>query len=139
MNSTHTQIPRIRGRKEMQEPIRVLLIEDNPDDARLAKDALVEGNLICSLSHVERLSEAVTLLEQQRFNIVLLDLGLPDSQGLATLLRLHRQFPQLPIVVMTATDIEKLGLLAVREGAQDYLVKSRLQGDLLGRAIRYAM
>lgn len=139
MNSPNGQFPRIRARKEMQEPIRVLLIEDNPDDARLAKEALVEGNLTFNLSHSERLSDAVDLLEKQRFNVVLLDLGLPDSQGLATLLRLHRQHPHLPIVVMTATDIEKLGLLAVREGAQDYLVKSRMQGDLLGRAIRYAM
>ncbi len=123
----------------MQEPVQVLLIEDNPDDARLAKEALVEGNVSFSLSHAERLSEAVSLLEKQRIDVVLLDLGLPDSQGLATLLKLHRLHPHLPIVVMTATDIEKIGLLAVREGAQDYLVKSRLEGDLLGRAIRYAM
>jgi len=139
MDSTDTQIPRIRGRKELQEPVRVLLIEDNPDDTQLAKEALVEGNLTFSLSHVERLSDAIALLEKQRFNVVLLDLGLPDSQGLSTLLKLHRLHPHLPIVVMTATDIEKLGLLAVREGAQDYLVKSKLEGDLLGRAIRYAM
>jgi PAS domain S-box-containing protein len=120
--------------------IHVLLVEDNPDDAFLLGAVLREDfSWRFQITHVERLSEALQLLEGRDFEVVLLDLGLPDSWGLETFLRLHQRFPEVATVVLSGLDDEEFAIKAVQAGAQDYLVKG--QWDHLGlvRAIRYAI
>jgi two-component system, cell cycle sensor histidine kinase and response regulator CckA len=120
--------------------IHVLLIEDNLAEARLLQEILkdtVSGQF--SLSHVKRLGEAITQLNITRFDVALLDLTLPDSDGLASLDVLIRNAPSLPIVVLTSTNDDALALNAVRHGAQDYLVKRQVNLDILVRSVRYAI
>jgi two-component system, cell cycle sensor histidine kinase and response regulator CckA len=119
--------------------IRVLLVEDNPGDARLFTELVRDtGAGQWKLVHVGRLSAALDRLSREPFDVMLLDLSLPDADGLETLIRAHAQAPKIPIVVLTGHDDEALAVRAVRAGAQDYLVKGRLDGDLLVRSIRYA-
>lgn len=122
-----------------QDEIRVLLVEDNPADARLLREAVkeVEGNQI-HLTHVDNLGKALLRLDEDRFDVVMLDLSLPDAEGLDTLLTTHNRAPSVPIVVLTGLDDQELAIRAVREGAQDYLVKGQFSGQLLVRAMRYA-
>ena len=121
------------------EGICVLLVEDNPGDARLFTELVRDtGAGQWKLVHVDRLSAALDRLTREPFDVILLDLSLPDADGLETLIRAHAQAPKIPIVVLTGHDDEALAVRAVRAGAQDYLVKGRLDGDLLVRSIRYA-
>jgi two-component system, sensor histidine kinase and response regulator len=117
---------------------RVLLIEDNPDDACLLREALDEAKEQIQLVHVGQLEDAAKLLGQESFQIILLDLSLPDSQGIETLVRVQGQAPSAPIVVLTGLDDDNIALQAVRAGAQDYLVKGEIDARNLLRAIRYA-
>jgi signal transduction histidine kinase len=117
---------------------RVLLIEDNPDDACLLREALDEAKEQIQLVHVGQLEDAAKLLGQESFQIILLDLSLPDSQGIETLIRVQGQAPSVPIVVLTGLDDDNIALQAVRAGAQDYLVKGEIDARNLLRAIRYA-
>ena len=119
--------------------IRVLLVEDNPGDARLLREVVrdAEGAHI-HLTHVDTLGKALARLDADQFDVVMLDLSLPDADGLDTLVRTHAQAPSVPIVVLTGLDDEGLAIRAVREGAQDYLVKGQVTGQLLVRAMRYA-
>jgi PAS domain S-box-containing protein len=121
-------------------PIRVLLVEDNPGDARLIIEMLKEvaGDEF-ALEQVDRLEPALQRLGSAGADVVLLDLGLPDSTGLATFQRAQRNGSGEPIVVISGRDDEGLALDAVRAGAQDYLVKGRIEGQLLARVIRYAI
>jgi two-component system, cell cycle sensor histidine kinase and response regulator CckA len=123
----------------MFQAITVLLVEDNPGDARLMREAIreAEGSHI-QLVHVDTLAKALARLDQERFDVVMLDLSLPDADGLTTLVRAHAHAPSVPIVVLTGIDDEGLAIRAVREGAQDYLVKGQVTGQLLVRAMRYA-
>jgi len=115
------------------------LIEDNPADARYLREEIADaGGLGIKLTHVSRLTDALERPDLQEFEVVLLDLSLPDAQGLETLERLQANAPGLPIVVLTGMDDEDLAVRAVREGAQDYLVKGQTDGGLLIRALRYA-
>jgi PAS domain S-box-containing protein len=119
--------------------IRVLLVEDNPGDARLFTELVRDtGAGQWKLVQVDRLSAALDRLRREPFDVMLLDLSLPDAEGLETLIRAHTEAPKVPIVVLTGHDDEALAVRAVRAGAQDYLVKGRLDGDLLVRSIRYA-
>jgi PAS domain S-box-containing protein len=120
------------------ESIEILLVEDDPTDALLAREILEEARQF-HLGHAERLSNALEMLSSGRYDVVLLDLGLPDSQGLSTLVELRKRSPYVPVVVMTGRDDEDLALQAVQEGAQDYLVKNLVQEGVLRRAIRYAI
>jgi two-component system cell cycle sensor histidine kinase/response regulator CckA len=121
------------------EGIRVLLVEDNPGDVRLFLELLREtGAGHVKLEHVDRLCTALDRLSNQAFDVVLLDLSLPDAHGLDTLVRAHAHAPSVPIVVLTGLDDQALAVKAVRAGAQDYLVKGRVDGDLLVRSMRYA-
>ncbi len=121
------------------EGIRVLLVEDNPGDVRLFLELLREtGAGHVKVDHVDRLSTALERLSNQTFDVVLLDLSLPDAHGLDTLVRAHAHAPSVPIVVLTGLDDQALAVKAVRAGAQDYLVKGRVDGDLLVRSMRYA-
>jgi sigma-B regulation protein RsbU (phosphoserine phosphatase) len=121
-------------------PIRVLLVEDNPGDVLLIRQMLAESQgTRFELATVARLSAAVGALSDPRFGLVLLDLSLPDSQGLDTFRALRGAGVQLPVVVLTGLDDEALAVQAVREGAQDYLVKGQTDGRRLLHALRYAV
>src|SRR5579864_2977127 len=121
------------------EGIHALLVEDNPGDARLFLELVREtGAGYLKLEHVNRLDTALARLSSDHFDVVLLDLSLPDENGLATIVRVHAHAPNVPIVVLTGLDDEALAVKAVRSGAQDYLVKGRVDGDLLVRSMRYA-
>lgn len=120
--------------------VKILLIEDNIAEARLLQELLKDSSLQqFSLVHAKRLGEALNHLQENIVDVVLLDLTLPDSQGLESLARLIEKFPSLPIVVLTNMNDEELALAAVRQGAQDYLVKRQVQGELLARSLRYAI
>ena len=121
-------------------PLRLLLVEDNPADARLMSEYLCapHGEQF-QCTHVAALAEAIRYLEADRFDLILLDLSLPDSQGLDTVRTAHSQARGTPIVVLTGVDDETLGVAAVRNGAQDYLVKGQADAQVLVRAIRYAI
>jgi signal transduction histidine kinase len=92
-----------------------------------------------TLLWANRLSKGLEQLETEAIDVVLLDLSLPDSQGLDTFTRIHTQNPQMPIIVLSGLSDEKVSIKAVREGAQDYLIKGQVDGNLLTRAIRYAI
>lgn len=120
--------------------LNILLVEDNPADADLLQEIIDEQDEPAwQLTHVERLSEALSCLKQQEFDLVLLDLSLPDAQGLDMLVRIHDVSPTMPIVVLTGLDDEVMSLEALRRGAQDYLVKGQIAYPLLIRAVRYAI
>lgn len=120
--------------------IRVLLIEDNPGDARLIRLMLSEAEHdVFEIEHTDRLGRALDRVVQGGVDIVLSDLSLPDSHGLETFARLHRVAPRVPIIVLSGLSDTTVAVNAVHEGAQDFLVKGRVDGQLLGRAIRYAI
>jgi PAS domain S-box-containing protein len=120
--------------------MQLLLVEDNRADAVMLQELLTEDSaVLVRLTVAKRLTEAIERLEAENFDIILLDLSLPDTQGLDTLLQVQERAPSLPIVVMTGTDSEELALEAVRKGAQDYLVKGQVDGQQLMRAMRYAI
>ncbi len=118
---------------------RVLLLEDNPKDQRLVQIALAEA---VEFQHevvvVETLEAAIDYLDHQPADVVLADLNLPDSSGLDTMRRLVETHPETPIIVLTGLADDDLGDEAIRLGAQDFLVKGKMFGELLFRAIRYA-
>ncbi len=119
---------------------RLLLVEDNPGDARLLREMLNEqGPHKTQLTHVERMSDAERHLAQHPVDIILLDLGLPDAQGLGAVRRAHIAAPRTPLVVLTGLDDESLAARALQEGAQDYLIKGQIESRGLMRALRYAV
>lgn len=121
-------------------PIKILLVEDNPADLRLLREYLAEiTSTQYQLDHVDLLADALARLNQGRFDVVLADLSLPDCHGLDTFRRLHQRVPDTPILVLSGFDDEAFAINAVREGAQDYLVKGRVDPYWLARAIRYAI
>lgn len=120
--------------------INVLLVEDSPADVRLLLEFLKEvPTNPFQVTQCDRLETALNNLADSRFDIILLDLTLPDSIGLETLVKIHRQVPAIPVVVLTGLDDEIITLRAMQEGAQDYLVKGQVTGDLLARSLRYAI
>ena len=120
--------------------MRILLIEDNEDDAQLIGEALAEKKeTVFDLDWVDRLAKGLSRLAEGKMDVVLLDLSLPDSYGLETLDKLQACADTVPVVVLTGLDDESMAVRAVRRGAQDYLVKGRLDSDLLARTIRYSI
>jgi PAS domain S-box-containing protein len=120
--------------------LQVLLIEDNPGDVRLIMEMLAEAKTTdIGIESAESLSAGLDILTRGGFDVVLLDLGLPDSQGLATLGRLYSRVPGIPIVVLTGHGDEAIAIEAVKQGAQDYLVKGEVDEKLLVRSIHYAV
>ncbi len=121
-------------------PIRVLLVEDDPDDAFLLGQTLKEvATATFELVRVQRLAEGIRKAGEERFDVALLDLILPDSSGPETFVEFHAAWPDLPTVVLTGLDDEQIAIGAVHEGAQDYLVKGTVDGALLVRSLRYAV
>ena len=122
--------------------LKVLLIEDNHDDAALIQAFLAAAPAArFQLVVLSRCREGLSYLEQKGpgVDLILLDLGLPDSQGLDTFQRIYSQVPHIPILVLTGLDDETVAMTAVRQGAQDYLVKGHIDGFLLPRAILHAI
>jgi diguanylate cyclase (GGDEF)-like protein/PAS domain S-box-containing protein len=119
---------------------RLLLVEDNPGDARLLREMLNEhGMRDTELTHVECMTDAETHLAERAVDIILLDPGLPDAQGLGAIRRAHAAAPQVPLVVLTGLDDESLAVQALQEGAQDYLIKGQIDPRGLLRFLRYAI
>jgi len=124
----------------MIDRLNILLVEDSSGDSRLIKELLAESKTVAfDLKRVERLTMALDLLVMRPFDVVLLDLALPDSFGLETLLAVRRCRPEIAVIVMTGNDDESLGLQATQAGAQDYLVKGQVSSQLLIRSIRYSI
>jgi signal transduction histidine kinase len=120
--------------------LKILLIEDNLAEARLLQEFLMQTqSKQFNLLHVKRLGEAVKELSKSTYDVILLDLTLPDSEGLSSLPILISLVPSVPIVVLTNTNDEKLAIEAVRRGAQDYLVKRHVSVDVLVRSLCYAI
>lgn len=125
----------------MRSSLRILLVEDDPADARLIEIALAETEITANMAlvRVERLSQAFESLAERGADAVLLDMNLPDSQGLSTVTRMMEKVSTVPIIVLTGLADEVLTVQALQKGAQDYLVKDDLNGNLLNRTIRYAI
>ncbi|HUQ10889.1 MAG TPA: response regulator, partial [Steroidobacteraceae bacterium] len=120
--------------------IRLLLVEDNPADARVVERHLKDAGLNhVTTDTVQTASEAIARLQQVEYDLVLLDLGLPDAQGLQALRALKAVADLTPIIVLTGSDDYKQGLVAVREGAQDYLEKRRVNAGMLSRIVSYSV
>lgn len=120
--------------------IKVLLIEDNPGDIRLTHEMLLEESRFSfELIQASVLSKGVEHLKDNSIDIVLLDLGLPDSQGIDTLHVILSMAPRIPIIVLTGLSDEELAINAVKAGAQDYVIKGQINSPLLCRSILYAI
>ncbi len=123
--------------------IHILLIEDNPDDVFLLQELLytVHGSETATidLSTADTLAEGMGKLAERPFDLLLLDLTLPDSRGMATFETTHERFPHVPVILLTGLKDEALGIRAVQQGAQDYLVKGSFDHHLLRRSIFYAI
>ncbi len=119
--------------------MKILLVEDNSGDARLIEVLLAEEAPHFKIVRATRLNDAVRLAKQDPCDATLLDLSLPDSQGVETVLSLRRELPDLPIIVLSGLSNEEVALQALKYGAQDYLVKGRADGALIKRAILYAV
>ena len=130
----------IRSAAGKKREYRALILEDSPTDTLLIKAALAESSQVkFTTAEAVRTSVAEEMLVNGDFDVVIADLGLPDSQGLDTVRRLNGAAGGVPIVVLTMLDDEKIGLDALREGATDYVVKGEINGRLLARTIRYAI
>jgi light-regulated signal transduction histidine kinase (bacteriophytochrome) len=124
----------------MNERLHVLIVEDNPADVDLMREALPEtGPIRFQSESVPRLSDGIARIAAGGIDLVMTDLGLPDSQGLATFRKLRQAAPDLAIIVLTGNDDQEMAVAAVREGAQDFLVKGQISENLLMRAVRYAI
>lgn len=122
------------------EEIKILLIEDNSADARLIEELLKEARETeFELNQTKRLKKGLTLLEEREYDIILLDLSLPDSNGSATIKTTLKTSPKIPIIVLTGRNDEEFAVEAVKKGAQDYLVKGQFDGTTLIRSIKYAI
>ena len=129
---------------EVESPTDVLLVEDNPGDARLVEHHLNESHVAdlvgdVRLHHEETLTDGLAELASASHDILFLDLGLPESTGLATLQTVQDEDPRLPIVVLTGLDDRETAVTAIKRGAQDYLLKDDLDADALARSLRYAV
>jgi DNA-binding NtrC family response regulator len=132
---THWQVDKMDNTS-----IKVLLVEGDVRFARTLRDSLTSlTSARIDLQASENLAEALRRFSQTRFDAILLDLDLPDSRGLATFVRVQRQAPKVPIVVLAGYDNERQALDAVRQGAQDYLIRSKADGKILSRVIRHAI
>lgn len=120
-------------------PLHVLLVEDDDDYAAFVRSQLEAGSVPIVLDRVATATAAAAALTRDSFDVVLVDLALPDSNGLATVERLLANGAVAPLIVLTSTDDEETAVQAVQRGAQDYLIKSRTDAELLQRSIRYAI
>lgn len=122
----------------MDKPFKVLLIEDDPGDSYLTQEMLAENNSHLSVDVVDRISTAIQRIDKGSIDIILMDLGLPDSQGIESFRRVHEKSGNIPIVVLTGWADELTGLQAVNSGAQDFVYKGEINGRVLSRVLKYA-
>ncbi|MCX6136392.1 MAG: response regulator [Ignavibacteriales bacterium] len=121
-------------------PLHILLVEDNPGDVRLTREALREAEgFLFTYTHAASIACSLERLFSEEFDIALVDLSLPDSQGLNGPEQIMNAFPELPVVILTGLDDEAVGVNAVQAGAQDYLIKGQSDGKLMVRVIRYSI
>jgi signal transduction histidine kinase len=121
-------------------PLKVLLVEDNPADARLTRELLREvSSTQVDVAHVVTLRDALDRIAKEHFDVVLQDLSLPDSHGLASLTSMQETNARVPIVVLSGLDDQTVSIEAMQRGAQDYLVKGQGTGELIFRSIRYSI
>ncbi len=124
----------------MFDQLKILLVEDSPGDARLIEEMLKESNLAQFVIQKARLKkEAFELIKNNSFDAILLDLNLPDSYGIETCMSFVKEFPQIPIVVLTGNESEQIGEEALIYGAQDYLIKGQVDNRPLSRALRFSI
>jgi signal transduction histidine kinase len=128
-------VKRVSGR-----PLKILLVEDSAGDARLFREMLRdEPRDSFEITHLVRMSDAVNHLAKATVDIALLDMGLPDAHGLDTVRRAREVAPDVPVIVLTGLDDEALAAEAMKEGAQDYLIKDQIETRALPRALRHAI
>lgn len=129
-----------QGNPDSRQHIRVLIIEDNAEDAELLCSFLsrAEG-VYFDTEHVWQMSSGIDSLRKENFDIVISDLGLPDSLGVETFVDLRNLYPEIPMIVLTGLDDQETALTAVQNGAQDYLVKGKIDTNLLTRSVQYAI
>lgn len=121
-------------------PVKVLLVEDSPTDALIIGEALIDiSEFPHELTRADSLAGALAQAQSTRFDVVLLDLGLPDGNGIDTFRRFRQVAPDTPVLVLTGLADISVGLVAIQEGAQDYVLKREIEAPLLSRAIRYAI
>lgn len=128
-----------RGQEETATPPLLLLIEDDPGDALIVEELVVDSAPEMTVVWVQTLAAARDALATETPDCILLDLHLPDASGLEAVARVQQYAESVPIVVLTGLAEEQTGLAALSVGAQDYLVKGRVEPDLFGRAVRYAI
>ena len=117
-------------------PVKVLFVEDNPGDARLVKEALAESRTAeFELTHVQHLHEGLRRLARHKFDVVLLDLLLDDTPRLGALLEIYEQSSRVPVVVLTGLEDASVRDWARKEGAREYLIKGKVESDVLADAL----
>ena len=122
------------------QPIKILLIEDDTGDADYFREIIKESKLVrFEVETTDKLLSGIELLGRKKFDIVLVDLNLPDSHGISTFSELHEHTLETPLVVLTGLDDEQMALQAVRKGAQDFIVKGQMDGRMLARVLSYAI
>ncbi len=129
----------LREKNAVTDRLHILLIEDNPGDAELIREMIGNCETPCSLRTAERLAAGLRLLGQERFSAVFLDLGLPDSSGVETFLKLQQEAPDLPVIVLTGLSDTALASSAIALGAQDYLTKGKIDAHVLYRSALYSI
>ncbi len=121
-------------------PISLLIIEDNPDDALLIRRFLAAvARVSYEVTHADQLKSGLEHLKNGTFSLVLLDLGLPDGDGLRSFEQVHSKAPEVPVIVLTGNNDDEVAIEAVQKGAQDFLAKDQVTAVLLDHAIRYAI
>ena len=120
-------------------PDHILIIEDNPFDFKMASRLLARHQDLFTIEWACTLKQGLTALNSSRFDLLLLDLNLPDSRGIETLKPIREKVPTLPVIVLTSQDDESFAIEALKSGAQDYLIKGKIDRSLLERSIRYAI
>ncbi len=120
--------------------IKVLYVEDDMDHAILISELIKEiKNVHYELTHVQRLDETLLELDNENYDIILLDLSLPDAWGVDTITRVYEKAPDIPVVVISGTDDETMAIKALQKGAEEYLVKGKVKSHSLSRILRYAI
>lgn len=120
--------------------MKILLVEDNPGDARLLQEMLKDADAAhYRLTHAERLADALQRISEDTFDVILLDLALPDSHGMETFNAIHEQAPSVPVVVLSGFDDAAFASGAVGAGAQSYLNKNSVDSDILVQTINDAI
>ena len=125
---------------EVVKPLNILIVEDDIGDRKFLHKLLTQSTLsVSDVKFAGRLDEALGLLDKESFDVVFLDLGLPDSQGIDSCNAINEKAPRVPIIVLSGLDDEETAVKVVKKGVQDYLVKGQVDSNLLARTVRYAI